>query len=1111
MKADHENQPTLRRGRRRRLIVMGALSVAALSLLALPVGLGTATARAWIVARANRLLAPGKLELGSLRFSWIGSTTITGLVLRDAQGEAVLAAPKATWDRNLFQILFARPNLGTLRLDRAEIDAERTPSGAIDLYETISPLLGLDPNTALRIEVPDGRLKFRAEGLMDPVVADKATASLTITAVPGPVSWRASLAKVAEGGNPAGTLDAEGRFYRGGSPGGGPELEFSVASAEWPWAFGDAVNRVAGSLQGKFGVTRQSGHLMLDGKASLSRVEASGDWLKGDVLRVNEVKGDWSIESNECALKVKRLAVDSSLLTLKMEKPTRIVGRLDLAALASQLPRALRLKPGMVLDQGVADLLVLSDDQGATCGMLIDASAKLAAIRAHEGDRVFLLRDPGTLRVAVRRLAGAFSVESVAAETPYFKGEGRGTFTNGVAFTGALDLGELQQRLRDVLDFGAVTLTGRATLSGGYKAEKARYRADARAVLSGLKLVGVGPLQVVSDAAEASAVIEGAADALGNPLDWQSSASNWKSGEFTARLQAKPNGPHVAVTVAGPLQIGAVAVRAEGTFETQGAENGFTINPLVVTIRPDQKDDPRRPITFSAVGRYDREAGVLSLSRGDDHSNALVALKPEGVRLSGLGGVGDWRLDGNLMGDLSALAPWVQSAPEGLTGVWSARGTGRSGKDGLEIGARLDVNRLSWGLGEKAAEDVDSFVVALRALLPNGGKPLEVSELSLSSRFVTVEAAGRIENPGGTPIADLQGSVTPNWENVTSWLASHVESGAGVRGVPRAFRVRTPLGADWRRALEGEAGVVINSADVYGLKLGKTAIVLRSKNGETTIEPIVTTLNGGPLRLDPSLKPGDGDHPPALVLGAGSSLMDAAVNDEVSQRVLSYIAPVMNRATRVNGRVSADISQAVIPLRLGAGKSAVLKGQIVFHDVEFTPAGIVRDLLARVGLDDVTLIRINQPVALEIADRRVYQRGLVVPIGKLSQIEIDGWVGFDRDLNLSMGIPVLPTALADAPVIGGIAARSRLRIPVRGTLDRPEIDSETFKAGMKDLGKSVLAEGVPAGVFELLKRFNRRRAPNAPPPPPRMSPRERRRLPRGNPTTGGSTSNPSLD
>src|SRR5262249_3279118 len=133
-------------------------------------------------------------------------------------------------------------------------------------------------------------------------------------------------------------------------------------------------------------------------------------------------------------------------------------------------------------------------------------------------------------------------------------------------------------------------------------------------------------------------------------------------------------------------------------------------------------------------------------------------------------------------------------------------------------------------------------------------------------------------------------------------------------------------------------------------------------------------------------------------------------------------------------------------------------------------------------------------VSLEIADRKVYQRGLVIPIGRLSQIEMDGWVSFDKDVNVTVRVPVLPTALANRPVVGGIAANSRIKIPIRGSSDKFEIDKTAFKAGSQELGTSVLEQGLGQGAMDLLRLFNRPRDPNAPPPPPRLTPEERREL-----------------
>src|SRR5262245_51039951 len=99
--------------RRRWRWVLGALLIAvAAAITALPMLLGTGPARRWLLARANRVLAPARFEFTAIRLSWLGPTRLRGLVLRDAEGDRVIAAPAAVWDRNLGQILFDRPRFG---------------------------------------------------------------------------------------------------------------------------------------------------------------------------------------------------------------------------------------------------------------------------------------------------------------------------------------------------------------------------------------------------------------------------------------------------------------------------------------------------------------------------------------------------------------------------------------------------------------------------------------------------------------------------------------------------------------------------------------------------------------------------------------------------------------------------------------------------------------------------------------------------------------------------------------------------------------------------------------------------------------------------------------
>ena len=227
-----------------------------------------------------------------------------------------------------------------------------------------------------------------------------------------------------------------------------------------------------------------------------------------------------------------------------------------------------------------------------------------------------------------------------------------------------------------------------------------------------------------------------------------------------------------------------------------------------------------------------------------------------------------------------------------------------------------------------------------------------------------------------------------------------------------------------------------------------------------------------------------------MTFGPESTLKDLSINDEVSRRVLSFVAPVLDRATRVNGRVSASIDEASIPL--GGGDGLKVEGGVVFQDVKFTPGPFLDPLLGLIGRTDRPGLRLNAPVELSIADRRVYQTGLELPIGKLTTIGLEGWVDFDRNLNLVATVPVLPPGLSDRPLLQDVAGGVKIRVPIRGTIENPVVDKEAFNLGMKSTGQEVLGKGLTRGAAALLERLTRPRDPNAPLPSPRLTPRERR-------------------
>ena len=82
-----------------------------------------------------------------LRLFWFRPTEVLDVTLRDAEGDAVLIAPKLKFEWGLWQILVKRPEFAHVDLTAAQLDVERRPDGTIDLHETIKRIVPEHPPT----------------------------------------------------------------------------------------------------------------------------------------------------------------------------------------------------------------------------------------------------------------------------------------------------------------------------------------------------------------------------------------------------------------------------------------------------------------------------------------------------------------------------------------------------------------------------------------------------------------------------------------------------------------------------------------------------------------------------------------------------------------------------------------------------------------------------------------------------------------------------------------------------------------------------------------------------------------------------------------------------
>ncbi len=428
----------------------------------------------------------------------------------------------------------------------------------------------------------------------------------------------------------------------------------------------------------------------------------------GDHLRLPDLAARWELERSANGLAVTDLDVSAGEMLSLRNRGTipsaagqlgRIDGELNLAALARQIPHALRLREGLSLNQGSATLRIQSRTEAGRPAW--DVEARVADLVAARGDSTFTLRDPATLTARLVGDRNDLSLASFSLRTPFLTATGSGDLDRGIEATGTVDLGGLERQLRDVIDFRSLHLAGQGPLRVTYRRDGKGFEAAVKLDLKGLDVQGLGPLAVRRDAAIVESVLRGAMAESGLPESLKSARLKFTSGGAVADFSAdvKESATDLAFSAHFPFagsegREGSADARISGRLDDRRLE---LAEVRLVVANDDDKVAPT--IQFVAQGRYDRSADSLVLMPLGKVSGAL-GLGPEGLTASGLAN-GRWNAELALVGDLSAaMRAW--EALDGrwrpmsdLTGTWSARLAAKAWRAtcGSAVGSKRETSR----------------------------------------------------------------------------------------------------------------------------------------------------------------------------------------------------------------------------------------------------------------------------------------------------------------------------------------------------------------------------------------------------------------------------------
>jgi hypothetical protein len=237
--------------------------------------------------------------------------------------------------------------------------------------------------------------------------------------------------------------------------------------------------------------------------------------------------------------------------------------------------------------------------------------------------------------------------------------------------------------------------------------------------------------------------------------------------------------------------------------------------------------------------------------------------------------------------------------------------------------------------------------------------------------------------------------------------------------------------------LSTKAELGFDKGDYMGLNLGPTEMDIQIQNGLLKIAPFATTVNNGQFNFAAQA---DFKQKPALLKTAEPMqiMKDININDETTRRLLMYLNPIFANAVNVSGIANFNCEQLTIPLSTAAKNQAVVVGTISINKLRLQGPDLLSLILSLTGTSargvDITI----RPTRFILRNGFLRYDDMQMEIGG-SPVNFKGVIGLDKTLNMTVTLPY--TTAGRTARVGRETIGRRIPLPLKGTIDKPELDT----------------------------------------------------------------------
>ncbi len=281
-----------------------------------------------------------------------------------------------------------------------------------------------------------------------------------------------------------------------------------------------------------------------------------------------------------------------------------------------------------------------------------------------------------------------------------------------------------------------------------------------------------------------------------------------------------------------------------------------------------------------------------------------------------------------------------------------------------------------------------------------------------------------------------------DWAAVSNLASSYLPKGLklyGKRTDPINFVSEYPIEQPehFLANLNTQADLGFDKAEYMGLNFGPTDIEIKVQNGILQIAPFSATVNQGKLNF--AANADFNQKPPLLKTPTQMQIVEnIQINDEISEKLLRYINPLFANSLNVSGTANFNCEKLSIPLAAASQKDIEIIGTISMENVRLQPTNLLSQILSLAGASTSGQNITMHPTRFVVSQGFCRYEDMQIDIGD-NPVNFKGLIGLDKTLDMKVVLPY--TTRGRTVRVGRQAEGSRIILPLKGTIDNPELDT----------------------------------------------------------------------